>query len=174
MNEVYLPMLTRVDSGVIVWQPPENLNATGGGGEQNMRNLVSDPGFEEGTAHWTMTAGDSYVYEVDPNGANIRPHGGKKMLYSAASSELFEVHAGRTLRVAVWYTNGAPGRLLRVAVAFDGGTPQNVIYLHPSDRATVWKRYESTIEVPPNTTKAQLVISSEYGRFDDIEVIEVI
>ena len=173
MNEVYLPMLTRVDSGVIVWQPPENLNATGGGG-QNMRNLVSDPGFEEGAAHWTMTAGDSYVYEVDPNGANIRPHGGKKMLYSAASSELFEVHAGRTLRVAVWYTNGAPGRLLRVAVAFDGGTPQNVIYLHPSDRATVWKRYESTIEVPPNTTKAQLVISSEYGRFDDIEVIEVI
>ena len=139
-----------------------------------MRNLVSDPGFEEGAAHWTMTVGDSYVYEVDPNGANIRPHGGKKMLYSAARSELFEVHAGRTLRVAVWYTSGAPGRLLRVAVAFDGGTPQNVIYLHPSDRATVWKRYESTIEVPPNTTKAQLVISSECGRFDDIEVIEVI
>lgn len=34
MNEVYLPMLTRVDSGVIVWQPPENLNATGGGGSK--------------------------------------------------------------------------------------------------------------------------------------------
>lgn len=31
MNEVYLPMLTRVDSGAIVWQPPETLNTTGGG-----------------------------------------------------------------------------------------------------------------------------------------------
>lgn len=103
-----------------------------------MRNLVSNPGFEEGFAHWTMTAADSYVCAADPHGANIRPHGGKKMLYSTARSESFEVHAGRTLRVAVW------------------------------------KRYESTIEVPPNTTKAQLVISSEYGRIDDIEVIEVI
>ena len=26
-----MPMLTRVDSGAIVWQPPGNLNATGGG-----------------------------------------------------------------------------------------------------------------------------------------------
>lgn len=139
-----------------------------------MRNLISDPGFEEGLSHWTMTTRDAYVYAADPNGANIRPHGGKKMLYLSARSEPFEVHAGRTLRVAVWYTNGAPGRKLRVAVAFDGGTPQNVIDLHPSDPATVWKRYESTIEVPPNTTKAQLVIFSEYGRIDDIEVIEVI
>lgn len=168
-----MPMLTRVDSGAIVWQPPGNLNATGGG-EQNMRNLVSNPGFEEGFAHWTMTAADSYVCAADPHGANIRPHGGKKMLYSTARSESFEVHAGRTLRVAVWYTNGASGRALRVSVAFDGGTPQNVIDLHPSDPAAVWKRYESTIEVPPNTTKAQLVISSECGRIDDIEVIEVI
>lgn len=34
MNEVYLPMLTRVDSGARVWQPPENLNATGGGSKK--------------------------------------------------------------------------------------------------------------------------------------------
>lgn len=27
-----MPMLTRVDSGAIVWQPPENLKANGGGG----------------------------------------------------------------------------------------------------------------------------------------------
>lgn len=26
-----MPMLTRVDSGAIVWQPPENLKANGGG-----------------------------------------------------------------------------------------------------------------------------------------------
>lgn len=25
-----MPMLTRVDSGAIVWQPPENLKANGG------------------------------------------------------------------------------------------------------------------------------------------------
>jgi hypothetical protein len=31
MDEVYMPMLTRVDSGALVWQPPENLKATGGG-----------------------------------------------------------------------------------------------------------------------------------------------
>ena len=30
MDEVYMPMLTRVDSGAIVWQPPENLKANGG------------------------------------------------------------------------------------------------------------------------------------------------
>ena len=26
-----MPMLTRVDSDALVWQPPENLKATGGG-----------------------------------------------------------------------------------------------------------------------------------------------
>lgn len=34
MDEVYLPMLTRVDSDARVWQPPENLKAIGGGAEK--------------------------------------------------------------------------------------------------------------------------------------------
>ncbi len=34
-----MPMLTRVDSGAIVWQPPENLKATGGGAKYEEPDL---------------------------------------------------------------------------------------------------------------------------------------
>lgn len=167
-----MPMLTRVDSDALVWQPPENLKATGGG-EQSMRNLISNPGFEEGLAHWTMISGDAYVYETDPNGANIRPHSGTRMLYIGAKSETFEIQ-GSVLHVSLWYTNGAEKRHLHVQMVFDDGAPQDLINTWPTDSPTTWTRYTATIKVPPNKTKARLIINTEFGRIDDVEVTEEI
>lgn len=116
--------------------------------------------------------GDSYVFKTDPNGANIRPHSGTRMLYHSAKSETFEIQ-GSVLHVSLWYTNGAAHRLLHVQMVFDDdGTPQDLIKLYPSDPPTIWKRYTATIKVPPNKTKASLIINTEFGRIDDVEVTE--
>ena len=172
MDEVYLPMLTRVDSGAIIWQPPQDLKATGGGAVKT-GNLIANPGFEEGLAHWTRISGDANVLETDPFGANIIPHSGTRMLFIGAKSETFEIH-GSVLHVSLWYTNAALSRTLHVQMVFDNGTPQDLIKLWPTDPLKIWKRYTATIKVPPNTTKASLIINTDFGRIDDVEVTEEI
>lgn len=171
---VLLPMLVDMKETVTAWQPPATLDAKAiGGGVAPEVNLLTNPGFEEGLAHWTKITSDANVFETDPNGANIRPHSGTRMLYVGAKSETFEIQ-GSVIHVSLWYTNAVVSRSLHVQMVFDDGTPQDLIQLWPADPPTIWKRYTATIKVPPNTTKARLIINTEFGRIDDVEVTEEI
>lgn len=170
---VLLPMLVDMKETVTAWQPPATLDAKAIGGGAPEVNLLTNPGFEEGLAHWTKITSDANVFETDPNGANIRPHSGTRMLYVGAKSETFEIQ-GSVIHVSLWYTNAAVSRSLHVQMVFDDGTPQDLIQLWPADPPTIWKRYTATIKVPPNTTKARLIINTEFGRIDDVEVTEEI
>ena len=169
---VLLPMLVDVKETVTAWQPPATLDAKAIGGVPTM-NLLRNPSFEEGIAHWTMISGYASVIETDPHGADIRPHSGTRMLYIGAKSETFEIQ-GSVLHVSLWYTNGAADRHLNVQMMFDDGAPQDLINTWPSDSPTTWTRYTATIKVPPNKTKARLIINTEFGRIDDVEVTEEI
>lgn len=165
-----MPMLARVDSGARVWQPPETLNAIGGG-EQNMRNLISNPGFETVGTGWQNV--QKYTDGTDDSG--IKPHSGSRYAKTINGenivSDPFEVTPGATLHASAWFYSPVNQRPAAVLIVFDDGIKQKKIL----KVGTGWTRILLDCTVPDDASTATIELySSDWKRFDDVEVTEVI
>lgn len=184
MDEVYLPMLARVDSDARVWQPPETIKATGWGVRQIMNNLIANPDFETGDlSGWESISGN---WQVISNASIITsPHSGKYWLLlnggtnARIRSNTMTVTPGTTLRISLWRAEATTGRSSEVLMLLPDGTLQQVMPLPKvsPEQTLKWLRYETTWTVPEGVTQTALVIHSvedSYTRIDDVEVTEEI
>ena len=171
MDEVYLPMLTRVDSGARVWQPPENLQATGGG-EQSMTNLIANPGFEDGAKGW------SNAFPTDgSDDNNVMPHSGEYYSFTrndnSVTSDGFDVTPGATLHASAWGYSPVPSRDMWLTIVFNDGS--SVTSVRQRLSAGIWGNVQMETTVPRNASQAHIEISgSTWQRIDDVEVTEEI
>lgn len=166
-----MPMLTRVDSGARVWQPPENLKAIGGGAEKMSYNLIANPGFETvGTGWNNVTDADFITGE-----GSIKPHSGARYVLCKGTaniiSEPFKVTPGATLHASAWFYSPAQPRIAGILIVFNDGTTQKSIL----NVSTGWTRIGMDCTVPSGASIATIELySGAWKRFDDVEVTEEI
>lgn len=180
VDDVFLPMLSAVDSGAITWQPPETLTAQGT--EYMPQNLIINPSFEDGLTGWTSSVPSGLTtVDSEPDSGIKSAKDGRLYLKNAtnginraARSSTFNVIPGATLKVSAWVVSPVPGRAFTLAISFDGADPI-IVANKVLATACVWTEVAGTITVPVDATEAQLLLyGSEWSRWDLVSVTEVI
>lgn len=108
VDDVFLPMLSAVDSGAITWQPPETLTAQGT--EYMPQNLIINPSFEDGLTGWTSSVPSALTTVDSEPGSSIKSAKDGRLylknatngINKAARSSTFNVIPGATLKVSAW------------------------------------------------------------------------
>lgn len=89
------------------------------------------------------------------------------------------VTPGSTLRISIWRAEATSMRSSEILMLLPDGTLEKVLDLPTVTSAQTgkWLRYAALWKVPADTRQTRLIIRSvrdAYGRYDDVEVIEVI
>ena len=162
----------------------------------NAQELLTNPGFENGTTGWTATnPGSGTAYYLPTVNTNDFHSGANSVTYAAPTATTgFEqdvpVTAGDNITISLWYKATGDGSDARIwswyldsanaSIDQTATTTTNPIkgpnngYL---PTATAWAQYSTTVTVPANAVKLHLQLRAYSGAtvsvsYDDISVVK--
>ncbi|MGN7864749.1 carbohydrate binding domain-containing protein [Chryseobacterium sp. 22458] len=160
----------------------------------NAQNLISNPGFENGTTGWTATNPGTGTPYYLPTLTTTEPHGGiNSVQYTAATATTgFEqeipVTAGESYTISFWYKATGDNTDARIWAnyldAANGAIYQNSNTASDPLRgpnngylptSTAWTQHSVTVTAPANVVKLRLQVraynNSTLVAFDDFSVV---